>query len=133
MKVALVYDRVNKYGGAERVLEALHDIWPDAPLYTAVYDPKSAPWAGKFDVRPSFLNRLPIARRYHELFPWLTPLAFESFSFDGYDVVISVTSAEAKICDHQTRHAASLLPFNAGEVSLERIWGLSQASGVRPT
>lgn len=96
MKVAFVYDRVNKYGGAERVLEALHGIWPDAPLYTAVYDSKGAPWAKDFDVRPSFLQKIPFAASNHEFLPWLTPLAFEQFSFDEYDVVISVTSAEAK-------------------------------------
>jgi glycosyltransferase involved in cell wall biosynthesis len=96
MKIAFVYDRVNKYGGAERVLEALHSIWPEAPLYTAVYDRKGAPWAGCFDVRPTFLNHIPFAKHTHELFPWATPLAFESISFDEYDVVISVTSAEAK-------------------------------------
>ena len=96
MKIALVYDRVNKIGGAERVLEALHEIWPEAPLYTAVYNPTTAPWAKKFQVIPSFLNKFPLAKKRHEIYPWLTPLAFESFAFSGYDVVISVTSAEAK-------------------------------------
>ena len=96
MRVVLVYDRVNKWGGAERVLLALHEIWPDAPLYTAVYDRDRAPWAKVFDVRPSFLQHFPFAKSHHELYPWLTQMAFESFSFDEYDVVISVTSAEAK-------------------------------------
>lgn len=91
MRVALVYDRVNKWGGAERVLLALHSIWPAAPLYTAVYDKKKATWADVFTVKPSFLQNLP-----HELLPWITPLAFETFNFEGFDVVISVTSAEAK-------------------------------------
>lgn len=91
MKVAFVYDRVNTWGGAERVLLALHKLWPNAPLYTAVYDKKRAPWADVFDVRSSFLGNLP-----HEYLPWITPMAFESFSFDEFDVVISVTSAEAK-------------------------------------
>ncbi len=95
MNVALVYDRVNKWGGAERVLLALHKIWPEAPLYTAVYD-KRASWADTFEVRPSFLQRIPFVNRAHESLPVLTPLAFESFSFDGFDLVISVTSAEAK-------------------------------------
>lgn len=96
MKIALVYDRINKWGGAERVLLALHEIWPDAPLYTAVYDPERAPWAKVFDIRPSFLQYFPFAKSHHEFYPWLTQMAFESFSFDEYDVVISVTSAEAK-------------------------------------
>lgn len=78
------------------MLLALHEIWPEAPLYTAVYDPAGAPWAKVFDVRPSFLQHFPFAKSHHELYPWLTPLAFQSFNFDEYDVVLSVTSAEAK-------------------------------------
>jgi len=96
MKVALIYDWVNKIGGAERVLEALHEIWPEAPLYTAVYNPKTAPWAKDFKVIPSFLQKFPFAKTQHEAYPWLTPLAFESFDFSEFDIVISVTSAEAK-------------------------------------
>lgn len=96
MKIALVYDRVNKFGGAERVLLALHNLWPDAPLFTAVYDKAKASWADVFRVHPSFLQHVPFARAHHELYAWLTPMAFESFSFDGFDVVLSVTSAEAK-------------------------------------
>ncbi len=96
MKIALVYDRVNKWGGAERVLLALHEIWPEAPLYTAVYDAKRASWAKVFKIKTSFLQHIPLAKSYHELYPWLTPLAFETFTFDEFDVVISVTSAEAK-------------------------------------
>lgn len=96
MNVALVYDRVNKWGGAERVLLALHELWPEAPLFTAVYDSTRAQWADVFEVRPSFMQYIPFAKNHHEWFPWLTPMAFESFSFDKYDVVISVTSAEAK-------------------------------------
>lgn len=97
MKVALVYDRVNKFGGAERVLLALHEIYPDAPLYTAVYDPKGAPWASIFTrIITSFVQNLPLAKSHHEIYPHLMPLAFESFNFDEYDIVISVTSEAAK-------------------------------------
>src|SRR3989338_8390229 len=103
MKVALVYDRVNKWGGAERVLLALHELFPDAPLYTSVYDRKKASWADVFDpsagsgqgIKTSFLQKIPFSTR-HELFAALMPLAFESFSFDEYDLVISVTSEAAK-------------------------------------
>jgi glycosyltransferase involved in cell wall biosynthesis len=96
MKVALVYDRVNKIGGAERVLAELHKLWPEAPLYTAVYNPKKALWAESFEVKTTFLQHFPFAKNHHEWFAWLTPFAFNTLSFDGYDVVISVTSAEAK-------------------------------------
>lgn len=111
MRVALVYDRVNKWGGAERVLLALHRIWPDAPLFTAVYDPRGARWADVFTVHPSFLQRIPFTRGAHESLLGLTPLAFESFTFDEYDVVISVTSAEAKniITKPETLHVCYCL------------------------
>ncbi len=97
MKVALVYDRVNKIGGAERVLLALHEIWPEAPLFCSVYQPKNAPWAKNFKkVIPSFLQKIPFSKSSHEFFPWLTPFAFSRFNFADYEVVISITSAEAK-------------------------------------
>lgn len=97
MKIALVYDRVNKWGGAERVLLALHKIFPEAPLYTSVYDEENASWAKVFpEVRTSFLQKLPFIKSHHEYFPYLMPLAFESFNFDDFDIVISVTSEYAK-------------------------------------
>jgi len=97
LKIALVYDRVNKWGGAERILLALHRIFPFAPLYTSVYDIRSGSYAKVFPkVVPSFLQRLPIARRNHEFFAYLMPFAFESFDFSDFDVVISVTSEAAK-------------------------------------
>src|SRR4030042_1339293 len=97
MKVAIVYDRVNKWGGAERTLLALHKSCPKAPLYTSVYDPKSAPWAKVFpEVKTTFLQKIPFIKSLHELFGWLMPIAYESFDFTGYDLVISVTSAAAK-------------------------------------
>lgn len=91
-----MYDRVNKWGGAERVLLALHELFPDAPLYTSVYNAKKAPWADVFTVRTSFLQYFPFASSFHELYAVLMPLAFEHFSFDNYDLVISVTSEAAK-------------------------------------
>ena len=105
MKIALVYDRLNKWGGAERVLLALHKLFPSAPLYTSVYDPQKASWAKVFNVRTSFLQSLPFTMN-HELFAILMPLAFESFSFDKYDLVISVTSEAAKgiLTKPKTKH-----------------------------
>lgn len=96
-KVALVYDRVNTpFGGAEHVLMALHQLFPKAPLCTAVYEPSRAPWAQAFQVRPSFLQSWPGARQAHRQYVAAMPLAFESLDLSSYDVVISVTSAEAK-------------------------------------
>lgn len=112
MKVALVYDRVNKWGGAERVLLALHEIFPDAVLYTAVYDSDKAPWAKVFPkVTPSFLQKIPLMQDKHELLAPLMPLAFESFNFSEYDLVISVTSEAAKgiITRPPTKHVCYCL------------------------
>lgn len=76
---------------------ALHKLFPEAPLYTSVYDKKSASWAEIFpEVRTSFLQKLPLAKKWHEGFGWLMPLAFETFNFDEFDYVISVTSEAAK-------------------------------------
>lgn len=97
LKIAIVYDRVNKFGGAERVLLVLHEMFPTAPLYTSVYDEKKASWAKVFPkIYTSFLQKIPILKNYHELMGWLMPLAFESFNFKDYDLVISVTSEAAK-------------------------------------
>ncbi|OGM77275.1 hypothetical protein A2188_02505 [Candidatus Woesebacteria bacterium RIFOXYA1_FULL_43_9] len=97
MKVAIVYDRVNKWGGAERVLLTLHEMFPDAPLYTSVYDEKKAPWAKVFPkICTTFLQQIPFISSHHEWLGWLMPLAFESFDFRQYDLVISVTSEFAK-------------------------------------
>lgn len=96
--VAIVYDRVNTpYGGAEQVLLALHQLYPTAPLFTAVYDPKKAKWATVFpQVIVSDLNKIPFFNQLHRWIPFLMPLAFESFDLEAYDIIISVTSAEAK-------------------------------------
>lgn len=97
MKVAIVYDRVNKWGGAERVLLALHELFPKAPLYTSLYVPETSSWAGVFPgVIPSFLDKVKIMCTRHEHIPYLMPVAFESFDFSEYDIVISVTSEAAK-------------------------------------
>jgi len=96
MNIAFVYDRVNKIGGAERMLLALHELWPDAPLFTSVFEPSRALWARPFRVIGTFLEYFPFAKTHHEWFALFMPFAFGSFSFDEYDVVLSVTSAEAK-------------------------------------
>jgi len=97
MKTAIVYDRVNKWGGAERVLLTLHELFPRAPLYTSVYNKKGAAWAEVFpQIIPSFLQRIPLINSKHECLAPLMPLAFESLDLSGFDLVISVTSESAK-------------------------------------
>ena len=111
MKVALVYDRVNKWGGAERVIIALRKIFPDAPVYTSVYREDRASWAKKIPVVTTFLQKIPFAPQFHEAFAVFMPIAFESFNFDEFDLVISVTSEAAKgvITKPKTRHISIIL------------------------
>ena len=112
MKTAIVYDRVNKWGGAERVLLALHEMFPDAPLFTAVYDEKKAVWAKVFpEIRTTFLQKIPFAKGNHELLGTFTPIAFETFDFTGFDLVISVTSEAAKgiVTKPDTKHICYML------------------------
>ena len=112
MRVALVHDYLNQYGGAERVLEALHHLYPDAPVYTSIYDPASMPAHFKsWDIRTSFLQRIPLARQLHRSFLLLYPTAFESFDLRGYDVVVSNSSAWSKfvITPPETLHVCYCL------------------------
>lgn len=96
MRVALVHDYLTQYGGAERVLEVLHGIWPEAPVFTSLYDPAALPdhWRS-WDIRESVLARLPAARLHHRALLPLYPSAFALFrrQLQSYDVVLSDTSA----------------------------------------
>lgn len=98
MKIALVHDYIKEYGGAERVLEALHEIWPDAPVYTTVYLPEFlGPHKDRFvgwDIRTSFLQKIPFVHKLISPIRILTPWVFENWDFSSYDVVlVSATGA----------------------------------------
>jgi len=97
LKVAIVCSWLNQYGGAERVLEVVHALYPEAPVYTSIFRPDTLPPAYRgWDVRPSLLNRLPGARgRHHQWLLPLYPYAFEHMDLSSYDLVLSVTSAFA--------------------------------------
>lgn len=97
MKVAIVHDFLVQMGGGEKVVEVLHDMFPDAPVYTSVYDAAAMPRHYQtWDIRTSFMQRLPAKRITHRLALLLYPLAFESLDLGGYDLVISSSSAFAK-------------------------------------
>jgi glycosyltransferase involved in cell wall biosynthesis len=98
MKVALVHDYIKEYGGAERVLEALHEIWPEAPVFTTVYLPEYlGPHKDRFkrwDIRTSRLQNIPFIAKLISPVRLLTPWVFENIDFTGYDVIIvSATGA----------------------------------------
>jgi glycosyltransferase involved in cell wall biosynthesis len=94
LRVALACSWLNQHGGAERVLEVLHEIWPEAPVYTSAYLPDLMPPAYRgWDIRTSFMQRLPGLRTQFQKYLPLFPLAFEQFDFSGYDLVIDNSSA----------------------------------------
>ena len=96
MRAALVHDWLTNLAGAERVIMALHETFPDAPIYTSVFVPELFPELADADVRTSFLQKIPLARKKHQAFPVLRTVAFENFDLSEYDVVISSCHAESK-------------------------------------
>src|SRR5450631_2097097 len=97
MKVALVHDYLNQMGGAERVVMALHEIFPDAPIYTSIYDPERVdPAFQHMDIRTSFMQKLPMVTRHHQPYLPFYPFAMERLDLRGYDLVLSSSSAFAK-------------------------------------
>ncbi|MDG1950207.1 MAG: glycosyltransferase [bacterium] len=96
MKIALVHDYLIQSGGAEKVVDVMHGIWPKAPLYTLLFDPKNLPEFEGRDIRTSFLKRLPLARRKYQWYLPLMPTATEHYNLKDFDIVISSTSAFAK-------------------------------------
>ena len=107
MKVALVHDYLNQMGGAERVVLALHELFPDAPLYTSIYDPNRVDQAfHNIDIRTSFMQKLPLVKKHHQPFLPLYPFAMERLDLRGYDLVLSSSSAFGKgiITGPETMH-----------------------------
>ncbi|MFQ5855795.1 MAG: glycosyltransferase [Anaerolineae bacterium] len=89
MRVAIVHDWLNQAGGAEIVLHALKSMFPEAPVYTSIYWPAAVPDMGDWNIRVSFMDRLPAIHRYNQPYLPLYPLAFERFDFSDYDLVLS--------------------------------------------
>lgn len=93
MKIALVHDYLREYGGAERVLEVLHELYPNAPLYTSFVDWEAmGDHATRFkdwNIKTSWVQHNWLVRKYHSPLRFLAPKIWESFDLHGYDVVLS--------------------------------------------
>lgn len=96
MRLALVHDYLVQTGGAEKVLSALSDEFPAAPIYTLVYNSARFTSLGSRDIHTSFIQRLPGGIKHYQWFLPLMPWATERFDLRGYDVVLSSASAFAK-------------------------------------
>ena len=94
MKVALVCDWLTNVGGAEKVLLRLHQMYPEAPIYTSKYDKKGIDWFRDADVRTGWLQIFPSKLR--RIMGALRQKWFAGLDLSEYDLVISVTGAEAK-------------------------------------
>ena len=97
MKVAIVHEWLSIYGGSERVVEEIHEIFPNAPIYTLVYNEKTMPERFKgYDIRTTFVQKLPFAKTKYPNYLPLMPRAFEELDLTEYDLVISSSTACAK-------------------------------------
>lgn len=97
LDTAIIHERLNVLAGSEKVVFAMHDLFPDAPIYTAIADEGLV---GRHlpdtDVRTSFLQKLPFVAKHHQKFLPLYMLAFEQFDLSDYDLVISSSHCAAK-------------------------------------
>lgn len=97
LRVAIVHDYLVDRGGAERVVLVLHELFPQAPIYTSIFDARTTlPEFRTLDVRTTWLQRLGFRRRTYKLLLPFYPRAFEDLRLDGYDLVMSSTTSFAK-------------------------------------
>jgi len=96
LKVAIVCDWLTNFGGAEKVILALHQLFPQAPIYTSIYNAAQMPGFENADIRTSYLQHFPFAKTRHQLYLNFFPHVFEKFDFSGFDIVISSSHSCAK-------------------------------------
>ncbi|MEH6676982.1 glycosyltransferase, partial [Phenylobacterium sp.] len=97
LKVAIIHYWLVGMRGGEKVLEALCELFPDAHIYTHVYDRNAvSSTIAAMDVRTTFISRLPRAARRYKTYLPLMPLALEQLDLNGYDLIISSESGPAK-------------------------------------
>lgn len=95
-KVALVFDWLTNWGGAERCDILLHEMWPTATIYTLIYNEKKMPEFKDADIRTSYLNRAPLAKKKWQFYLHYMPCAVEQFDLTEYDIVITTSHSCAK-------------------------------------
>lgn len=94
-KIAIIADWMTNYGGAESVISAFHDLYPDAPIYTTMYKPEKMRELGKLKkVHTSWLNKIPVIK--HQWLLGQMPTAVEMFNLDEYDIVLSSCHSVSK-------------------------------------
>ena len=137
MKIALVHDYLREYGGAERVVEALHEMWPTAPIYTSFVDWENLGNQGyrfkNWDIRTSWVQRYWLIKKFISPLRFLAPKIWESFDLSSYDVVISssgwfmcrgvaLNRSKTRLLEthesHETSHASQARPAKRGDQAI---------------
>ena len=96
-KVAIVHDWLVGYAGGDRVVDAMKHVFPNAVIYTLVYDPKNMPeWFKSYDIRTSWFQKVPFSNKLYKAMLPLMPGAFEAFDLTEYDLVLSSSSSYSK-------------------------------------
>lgn len=96
-KIAIICDWLTNMGGAENVVLAMHEAFPDAPIYTSVYEPSAMPAFDGIDIRTTWIQKFPRSlRRLHKWFPVIRVWAFRSLDLSDYDIILASTIAETK-------------------------------------
>jgi glycosyltransferase involved in cell wall biosynthesis len=96
MRIALVHDYLAQDGGAERVLNSLHELWPEAPIFVLFHDKEKIAFLNPENIHTSFLEKFPFKNSTYQWFLPLMPLATEQHRLQDFDVVISTSSMFAK-------------------------------------
>ena len=96
LKIAIVCDWLTTAGGAEKVIQAIHEIFPQAPIFTTLYHPKKVRGFENATVHTSYLQNLPFIKNNHQMALPLMPAIFESMNLDNFDIVISSSHSCAK-------------------------------------
>jgi glycosyltransferase involved in cell wall biosynthesis len=106
LRIALVCDWLTNSGGAEKVILALHQLFPQAPIYTSIYNAAKMPGFENATIHASYLQHFPFAKKKYQMYLGLMPHAFEQFDLSDYDIVISSSHSCAKgvITRPQTLH-----------------------------
>lgn len=105
-KIAIVCDWLTTQGGAEKVILSLHRLFPDAPIFTSIYNPDKVKGFENATIHTSGIQNLPLAKKKHQLYLQMMPRAFEKFNLNEFDIVISSSHSCAKgiITKPQTLH-----------------------------
>lgn len=96
IKVALIHDWLTVQGGAERVLSVLSQMFPEAPIYTTIFNPEKFPEYQNKKIITSYLDKFPLAHKKHQILIPLMPKAVESYDLSDFDIIISDSHACAK-------------------------------------